>query len=47
MSTSRKFPTELKEIKYEIEGYAKEFGLDFFDVIFEMLDYKEMSETEA
>lgn len=47
MSALRKFPTKLKEIKYEIEGYAKEFGLDFFDVIFEVLDYKEMNEIAA
>ena len=38
-STATKFPTELKEIKYEIEAHARDFGLDFFPVIFEILDY--------
>jgi predicted transcriptional regulator len=28
----KKFPTELKEMKYEIEVYARDFGLDFFPV---------------
>ncbi len=42
-----KLPTEIKEAKYEIEKYAEEFGLNFFPVIFEMLDYEEISETAA
>jgi stage V sporulation protein R len=42
-----KFPTELKEIKYEIEDHAKAFGLDFFRVIFEVLDYRELNEVAA
>ena len=32
-------PRYLAELQQEIEGYALEFGLDFFDVIFEMLPY--------
>ena len=42
-----KLPTEIKEAKYEIERYAGEFGLDYFPVIFEMLDYEEISEVAA
>ena len=31
----------------EIEGYAASFGLDFFETVFEMLDYDEMNEVAA
>lgn len=43
----KKFPTEYKNLKYEIEGYAREYGLDFFDTIFEVLDFDEMNELAA
>jgi stage V sporulation protein R len=46
-SAAEKFPTELKEIKYEIQDHAKAFGLDFFQVIFEVLDYRELNEVAA
>jgi stage V sporulation protein R len=46
-SYSKKFPAELKEMKYEIERHARTFGLDFFPVIFEVLDYQEMNEVAA
>jgi stage V sporulation protein R len=42
-----KFPTELKEIKYEVEDHARSFGLDFFKVIFEVLDYRALNEVAA
>ena len=42
-----KFPTELKEMKYEIEEHARSFGLDFFHIIFEILDYRELHEVAA
>lgn len=38
---------ELKEIVLEIESHAKNFGLDFFPTIFEMVDYQQMSEIAA
>jgi len=38
---------DLLKIKNEIEGYAREYGLDFFDVIFEVLDWKQMNEVAA
>jgi len=40
-------PTQLWEIKCEIEEHAKDFGLDFFDTIFEVVDYKTMNEIAA
>jgi stage V sporulation protein R len=46
-TAARKFPTELKEMKYEIEAHAKGFGLDFFPVVFEVLDYAAMNEVAA
>lgn len=42
-----KFPTNLKKMKYEIQRYADEYGLDYYDIIFEVLDYKNMSEVAA
>ena len=40
-------PTYLADMQREIEGYAREYGLDFFDTIFEVLDYKRMNEVAA
>jgi len=40
-------PPYLFDIQQEIEGYAKEYGLDFFEQIFEILDYKTMNEVAA
>ena len=34
---------ELQKMKSEIRGYAIEAGLDFFDIIFEVLDWKQMN----
>ncbi|NBX18170.1 MAG: SpoVR family protein [Proteobacteria bacterium] len=38
---------ELKNIVREIESQCKNLGLDFFPVIFEMVDYQQMSEIAA
>jgi stage V sporulation protein R len=46
-SPAQKFPTELKKMKYEIRDHALDFGLDFFPVIFEVLDYSEINEIAA
>ena len=46
-ATAAKFPSELKGIKYEIQDHAKAFGLDFYQVIFEVLDYRELNEVAA
>jgi len=34
---------ELSDLIKEIEGYARGYGLDFFPVIFEMMDYEEVN----
>ena len=40
-------PADLHKLKKEIEGYARGFGLDFFDVIFEVLDWNQLNEVAA
>jgi len=40
-------PPEIQDLVQEIQGYAKEFGLDFFPTIFEMLDYDEINQVAA
>ena len=47
MSAIKRFPAYLHDIQEEIEGYAKGFGLDFFPIIYEVLDYKTMNEVAA
>ncbi len=42
-----KLPAELAGIQETIEGYASEFGLDFFPVRFEMVDYRMMNQLAA
>lgn len=39
--------TELRQAEEKILKYAKDFGLDFFDVHFEMLDYESLNEIAA
>jgi len=38
---------ELSRIQEEIKGYAASYGLDFFETIFEMVDYDKMNEIAA
>jgi len=38
---------ELNRIREEIEGYAREYGLDFFETVFEILDFDEMNEVAS
>jgi stage V sporulation protein R len=40
-------PDDLRALQVEIEGHARDFGLDFYDTIFEVLDYDELSEIAA
>ncbi|HKA88958.1 MAG TPA: SpoVR family protein [Haliangiales bacterium] len=40
-------PAYLRDMQTEIEGYAREFGLDFFPTVFEVLSYKQMNEVAA
>ena len=37
----------LQDLRVEIEGYAREFGLDFFETIFELVSYDEMNMVAA
>src|SRR5215467_10588217 len=47
MSPIKRFPAYLRDVQEEIEGYAKAYGLDFFPIIYEVLDYKTMNEVAA
>jgi stage V sporulation protein R len=40
-------PAELRAMQLETEEHARAYGLDFFDTIFEVLDYDEISEIAA
>jgi stage V sporulation protein R len=40
-------PSELQTIKDEIESYALEFGLDFFPMVFEVVDFRLMNEVAS
>ena len=39
--------SELSAIRDEIKGYAREYGLDFYETIFELLDYDELNEVAS
>jgi len=49
MSTvnTHNLPADLRAIQLETEDHARAFGLDFYDTIFEVLDYDEISEIAA
>jgi stage V sporulation protein R len=38
---------ELRNLQSVIEGYAREFGLDFFEIRYEMLDYRMINQVAA
>src|SRR5207248_6573186 len=40
-------PPHLRQLKQEIEGYAREYGLDFFETIFEVIDADDLNEVAA
>jgi len=40
-------PPELSAIKTEIISYAREYGLDFFDTVFELLDYEQINQVAS
>jgi stage V sporulation protein R len=44
---STNLPPHLLDLKREIEGYARGFGLDFYDTIFEVLGYDEINMVAA
>jgi stage V sporulation protein R len=41
------FPAELEEARQEIEQIARSLGLDFFETIFEMVDYDQINQIAA
>src|SRR5439155_21202781 len=43
----KRFPAYLRDIQEEIEGHATNFGLDYFPILYEVLDYKTMNEVAA
>ena len=40
-------PADIEKARRDIERYAREFGLDFYDVVFELLDYDQLNEVAA
>ena len=40
-------PPQIEEARRQIESYAREYGLDFHDVMFELLDYDQLNEVAA
>jgi stage V sporulation protein R len=38
---------QLRDLQLEIEAHARDFGLDFFDTVYEVLDWEEISEVAA
>lgn len=42
-----KLPPDLQAAWEEIEGYAKDYGLDFFPISFEVLDYRTLYEVAS
>src|SRR5918911_220710 len=42
-----RLPPHLRAIKEEIEGYARGYGLDFYETIFEVIDAEDLNEVAA
>ena len=42
-----KLPPDLRALKQEIEGYARGYGLHFYETIFEVLDAEDLNEVAA
>jgi stage V sporulation protein R len=42
-----RLPPHLRTLKEEIEGYAREYGLDFYETIFEVVDAEDLNEIAA
>ena len=45
--TIKRFPAYLRDMQEEIEGHAKAYGLGFFPILYDVLDYKTMNEVAA
>src|SRR5579871_2576956 len=42
-----RLPPHLRSLKEEIEGYARGYGLDFYETIFEVIDGEDLNEIAA
>ena len=40
-------PADLRALQEEIEGYARGYGLDFYETIFEVIDAEDLNEVAA
>ncbi len=47
MPSVKPLPAYLRDCQRSIEDFAREVGLDFFSIIYEVLDYKTMNEVAA
>jgi stage V sporulation protein R len=47
ITTVRPFPAELRRLQDEIEAIARRSRLDFFETVFEVLNYEELNEVAA
>ena len=47
MFDNTNLPPHLRVLKDEIEGYAREYGLDFYETIFEVVDADDLNEIAA
>jgi stage V sporulation protein R len=47
VSALKRLPAYLHDMQQEIEGYCRDYGLDFFPIVYEVLDYKTMNEVAA
>lgn len=47
ISTYRTLPKDIAAIQGVMEGHARDYGLDFYDTIFEFVDYEELSMMAA
>jgi stage V sporulation protein R len=39
--------SDLRSLQTEIEAHARDYGLDFFEIVYELLDWKEINEVAA
>ncbi len=46
-SSKTELPKELAKLRDEMRGYALEYGLDFYDVMFELLEYDQLNSVAA
>src|ERR1700750_1455177 len=44
---STALPADLRSLKEQIEGYARGYGLDFYETIFEVIDAEDLNEIAA